>query len=199
MDERETLLQKFLDGEADADEAARAEALIAEDPELAADLMAMKDIGKLAGDALRAQAETVDFSAMWSGIEREIDWHEAGLARSRAASAELVGVDEADVSWRDSFQWLLKWRFLSAFAAVAAMALLVPRLVEWANIVPLPSDKPVGQIDVVAQAPGRFDGVEVESVQAADTATVVVFQGGDDSATFIWVSEADPADEGRSI
>lgn len=197
MDEREILLQRYLDGEADASERLRAEAMIAEDPELAEMIAASRAVGDALGQSMRAQAAEVDYAALWTSIEREIDWYDSGRARALAASAEQVGVPEGDVSWRDSFRRLLGWRFLAGFATLAAALLVVPQFVSQ-MMRPELGGGPVGQVEVVAQAP-RFDGVEVDSVEYSDGATVMVFQGGEGAATFIWVNETESGDEGQAI
>lgn len=200
MTEPESLLQRFLDGELGPEEASAFEASLESDPELLAFVREARAVGGALREGYEASADGVDFSAMWQGIEKDIAWHDAGLERARAARAEQVGIAEGDVSWRDSFRRLLGWKLFTGAVLAAAALLLVPRVLMPPPADPTVGDGTVGHVEVVAavQAP-RFEGVEVDSVEASDQATVMVFQGGEGGATFIWVSETQPASEEKAI
>ena len=192
VETRDLLLQKYLDGEASEGEMAEIEALMGSDASFGEEAEASREIGVMLREGMMAQAEEVDFDALWSRVGSEIDWYDAGQRRIAAARAEQAGVSEEDTSWVDSFRQLLGWRFVSGVAALALLVVIAPRLVDQTGTEGPPI---VGETQVIASAePLTFD-VEVESVQAADSATVMVFQGGEGAATFIWVSEMDSSEE----
>ena len=202
VEAQERLLQRYLDGEATEEERIQAEALLEAEPDLAGDLAEQREIGELLRSSLMAQAEAVDFEALWSKVDKELAWHEAGRERALAASAEQAGVEEPEPeSLGAALKRLFSWPVLSALGAFALLLVMLPSMVtEPPEPMGPQAVGPVGVTEVVASAgANRFDGVEVVSVEAEGSASVMVFQGGDGASTFIWVSEPDSGSEGTSL
>lgn len=191
MDLKETLLQRVIDGEASEEEREAFAAFAAEDPSLLEFVEGSTSVGGLLREGLHSHAESIDFEPMWARIQKDIAWHESGRERSLAAQAAAAGLsEENDVGWRSIFSRLFSLPSFAAFGAAFLVLLALPGLLED----PIP-DGPVarridpGPTELKVAALPQFGGVEVESVESASDATVMVFQGGEGAATFIWVSE----------
>lgn len=192
MEPQETLLQRVIDGEASEEEVAAFEAAAAKDPSLKDFAEGSGAVGALLREGLRSHAESVDMAPLWAGVQKEIAWHEAGRQRTLAAKAEAAGVShpEPEVGWRSALARLFTWPTLATFAGAFLILLALPALLEQRG-----TEEPVarrvdpGPTELTVAALPMYEGVEVESVETSNAATVMVFQGGEGAATFIWVNE----------
>ena len=188
MERRDELLLRHMDHELPEGEAGEVRELLAADPSLLKLLQQQQAVGQLLRSTLLAQAEEVDFSRVWSGVEREMEWRQKGKERAAAARAEQVGVADTDVSWQTSLRALFGWRTVAGLTSLALLAMFLPSILSTPTPqVVLPAGS-VGMVDMVATT--QFVGVTVDAVTTDDNSTVVVLQGGDDQATFIWVNES---------
>lgn len=188
MERRDELLLRFMDRELPEARAREVKELLEEDPSLKLQIDKQQAIGLLLKSALLAEAEQVDFSRVWTGVEKEMEWRQKGKERAAAARAEQVGVAETDPTWQTSLRALFGWRMAAGLTSLALLMMMLPSLISTpAPQVVLPAGT-VGVVDMVATT--QFVGVTVDAVTTDDNSTVVVLQGGDDQATFIWVNES---------
>lgn len=88
--ELEILLMGYLDGELDAGDRGRVEAALAEDPELRAELQAMRRLKRLTDAAAQDDATDAELNAFWNDVYNRLERH-AGWVLLLLGFAGLFG------------------------------------------------------------------------------------------------------------
>jgi len=197
----ELLVMRYHDGELSPGELREVAQRLDTDPLFAEALESLGQSRSALRDAYAQEVSTLDFGALWSGIEAGMDALESEPGRLKAP----VRAASAPSLWQRVIAWLgdLGWQPL----ATGAMAMAVVLSIGISHYLVKPDGEDVAFVDpsagadpfdglaeegvvIVEQDTIITEGVEVSSLEGGESATVMVLTSPD-QATIIWVSEDD--------
>ncbi|MBH25267.1 MAG: hypothetical protein CMH57_12610 [Myxococcales bacterium] len=199
MPERFELLERYHDGEVSEQEAAEAEALLAQDGAALSYLGELDDLGELLREADALELSQVSFEGMWDNIHSTIQEDAAQAAAREAAAREAnrPGFGERLSQWLQAIFVENKSAWITAGATACAVAVVLFVMDDSNDSPSIDTSPGSGGVAATDNAGTRVERVVekhyiyVDSVEQADPDSMVVVnslqeESGDNTAV-IWL------------